>query len=81
MFTKVSQTLAFIEKHPLRDDILEMYLKGGENVRAKCVVEQFISSLGCDPYECLFLEDMIKIRVNLSSIYIAERLYNGREKM
>lgn len=28
MFTKLSQTLAFIEKHPLRDDILEMYLKG-----------------------------------------------------
>ena len=79
MFTKLSQTLAFIEKHPLRDDILEMYLKGVENIRAKCLVEQFISSLGCDPYECLFLED--RIRVNLSSIYIAERLYNGREKM
>ena len=77
MFTKLSQTLEFIETHPLRDDILEMYLKGVENTRAKCVVEQFISSLGCDAYGCLFLQDMV--RVNLSSIYITEMLYNGRK--
>lgn len=72
MLTKLSQILAFIEKHPLRDDIVNMYLKGVENTKAKRIIEQFIASLGCDPYEYVFLED--SVRMNLASIYVGQWL-------
>ena len=72
MITKLSKTLAFINQHPLRDDFVNMYLKGVENTRAKRIIEQFIASLGCDPYEYVFLED--RIRVSLASIYVGQWL-------
>ena len=66
MLTNLSKTLTFIKQHPLRDDFVAMYLKGTTNTKAKRIVEAFIASLGCDPYEYMFLED--RIRVNLTSI-------------
>jgi len=72
MLTNLSKTLAFIKEHPLRDDFLAMYLKGTPNTKAKRIVEAFIASLGCGPYEYMFLED--RIRVNLSSIYVGQWL-------
>jgi hypothetical protein len=64
--TNLTKTLVFIKQHPLRDELIAVYLKGTPNTKAKRIVEAFIASLGCGPYEYMFLED--RIRVNLASI-------------
>lgn len=57
----LSNTIQFIQKHPLREELIDMYVKNTFNVKARRIMEGFISSLGCDPYEFLYLENQIKV--------------------
>ena len=61
--TFLSTTIKFITEHPLREDILNVYVKNKKNDTAKRIVEGFIYSLGCDAYECAHLENRIRVKL------------------
>ena len=58
--TILTKTIQFIQKHPLREELTELYIKNTQNVKAQRIMEGFIASLGCDPYEYVHLENVIK---------------------